>query len=74
MLLKGEMKLANYYKTSVAHRLKRLEQTINEPHSPVLFVDLNEDGTYGRDNFTQIQLDQYVKEKGYDVVIIDDII
>lgn len=66
--------MTTYYKSSLSNRIKRLEQAVIVPKSPILFIDMNEDGTYGKDSFNEKELDQYVKEKGYDVVIIDDII
>ena len=65
--------MTSYYLKSTHSRIKRLEKNVNIEGQKVLFIDMNEDGTYGKDGFTKSQLDQYVKDKGYGVVFIDDI-
>lgn len=64
------MKTYNRFLTS---RIKKLEKQLNLNGQKVLFIDLNSDGTYGKDNLTEKQTDQYIKDKGYQTVIIDDI-
>lgn len=65
--------MTSYYKRSLDTRVRKLEENINIKGQKVLFIDMNEDGTYGKNHFTQDQLDQYVKENDYDTVFIDDI-
>ncbi|MDT2831888.1 hypothetical protein P7H62_13110 [Vagococcus carniphilus] len=40
----------------------------------VLIIDMNADGTYGADEFTEEELAIYIDKEGYEVVIIDDIL
>ncbi|MFW3654562.1 hypothetical protein ACODHD_13815 [Vagococcus fluvialis] len=65
--------MTSYYRKSLESRVRKLEENINIKGQKVLFIDMNEDGTYGKNHFTQAQLDQYAKENGYDIVFIDDI-
>lgn len=53
-------------------RLSRIED-IKAVDKGVLFIDLNEDGTYGKHDFTKQQLDEYAKKMGYGHIFIDDI-
>lgn len=65
--------MARYYRKSLFERIEQLEKKVTKPKNPLLFIELNDDGTYGEDNLTEKQLDQYIKENGYSVVFIDDI-
>lgn len=65
--------MPNYYRKSLSDRITNIEKKLAKPSNPVLITDLNNDGTIGPWRFNEEQLDQYVKDNGYQVVFIDDI-
>lgn len=66
--------MANYYTKSMLSRVSRLEQRSDDEQEPVLFIDMNNDGTYGEQSFTQLELEKYVEANHYNMVLIDDIL
>ncbi|UDM74061.1 hypothetical protein [Vagococcus fluvialis] len=62
------------YKQSTLNKIKELEKYVKEKKTKhVYFVEMNEDNTYSEDRWTKEELDQHIKDKGYQVVFIDDI-
>ena len=59
-------------KQSLLSRIGKLE-TDSTRDKGVLFVDLNENGTFGRQHFTEQELNQYAEKHHYTHIIIDDI-
>ncbi|UUV99573.1 hypothetical protein [Vagococcus luciliae] len=58
----------------LSQRLKTLEKIIHDKQgTPLLFIDLNEDRTYGENNWTKKELDQHIEKNNYKVVFIDDV-
>ena len=53
-------------------RLDKLEGIIATDKG-VLFVDLNEDGTFGDQHLTEKQLEEYAMKNRYGHIFIDDI-
>lgn len=66
--------MAQFYTRSLMKQVKTIEKNTNLKGETVLFIDLNSNGTYGEKEFTEKELDEYVKLKNYSVVIIDDIL
>lgn len=63
-----------YYRKSLSSKLNSLEKDIDLRRRSVLIIDMNADGTYGADEFTEEELAIYIDKEGYEVVIIDDIL
>lgn len=66
--------MSNWYRGSLLTRIKRLEvQSKYNNNNGILLIDMDENGLYGEQGFTEEELEQYIQRKGYEVVIIDDI-
>lgn len=65
--------MAVRYKNSLLSRVERAEfDSKQRKTDTILLIDMDENGLYGEQRFTEEELDQYVQRKGYEVVIIDD--
>ena len=65
--------MAVRYKNSLLSRVERAEfDSTQRKTDTILLIDMDENGLYGEQRFTEEELDQYVQRKGYEVVIIDD--
>lgn len=65
--------MAVRYKNSLLSRVERAEfDSKQRKTDTILLIDMDENGLYGEQRFTEKELDQYVQRKGYEVVIIDD--
>lgn len=56
----------------LSERLKKIEKN-KVADKGVLIIDQNEDGTFGKNNFTEKELHSYAELHGFGVIIIDDI-
>lgn len=66
--------MAVRYKNFLLSRVKRAEFDSKQRKTDTVFlIDMDENGLYGEQGFTEKELDQYIQKKGYEVVIIDDI-
>lgn len=62
------------YRSSLLSRVERAEfDSKQRKTDTILLIDMDENGLYGEQRFTEKELDQYIQRKGYEVVIIDDI-
>ena len=61
------------FKESLITRLSKVEKKLVVDDKGVLIVDLNEDGTFGRQNLTEQELEDFTTKHRYTNIIIDDI-
>lgn len=62
------------YRSSLLSRVERAEFNYKQMKSnTILLIDMDENGLYGEQQFTEEELEQYTQKNGYEVVIIDDI-
>lgn len=62
------------YRSSLLSRVERAEFNSRQMKSnTILLIDMDENGLYGEQQFTQEELEQYIQKNGYEVVIIDDV-
>ncbi len=62
------------YRSSLLSRVERAEFNYKQMKSnTILLIDMDENGLYGEQQFTEEELEQYIQKNGYEVVIIDDI-
>ena len=62
------------YRSSLLSRVERTEFNYKQMKSnTILLIDMDENGLYGEQQFTEEELEQYIQKNGYEVVIIDDI-
>ena len=61
------------FKESLITRLSKVEKKLVVVDKVVLIVDLNEDGTFGRQNLTEQELEDFTTKHRYTNIIIDDI-
>lgn len=65
--------MITWHRKSLLTRIERAEIQSRFKNNDILLIDMDVNGFYGEQQFTEKELNQYIQRKGYEVVIIDDI-